>query len=164
MSEKIVDPIATRGRPKVKLEEMPRGRGLSIMLACYLIGAMGVIALALGGLKATGVLVQPRAEAVWLAYQKDALDQSYDQYVDDYNRKNAVSGTILMAVFTPVYLGLAVFLWYGSIAEAKKCPKGHVTYKTYSYCPECGNAVWAKDELSPDEWKKRYGEGGGPIT
>lgn len=157
MTQDLVDPKAAEKRPRVKLEEFPRGRGISIALVCFLIGAMGVVALALGGLRATGVLEKPRTEAVWLAYQKDTLDQSYDQYVDDYNRDNTYSGTLLMAVFAPVALGLAVWMWVGSVAEATKCLKGHVTYKAYSYCPECGSAVYSKDELSPDEWKKRYG-------
>ena len=163
MTQDLVDPKAAEKRPRVKLEEMPRGRGFSIALVCFIIGLMGVCALVLGGVKATGVLEKPNTEAVWLAHQKDTLDVTYDQYVKDYNRDATVAGTLLMAVYAPVALGLAVFLWHSSIAEATKCLKGHVTYKTYSYCPDCGSAVYSKDELSPDEWKKRYGGDAKPV-
>ena len=161
----LVDPKTsiTQKRPRVKLEEMPHGRGFSIALACFLIGVMGLAALALGAMKATGVLDRKDSEAVWLARQQDTLEQNYDEYVKDRDRDNAVSGTFLMALVAPVAIGMAGFLWYGSVSEATKCLKGHVTYKAYSYCPQCGSAVYSKNELPPDEWEKRYGGDAKPV-
>lgn len=144
-------------RPRVRLSELPRGRGEAIWWVCFLMAMLGLFCLIGGGLKATGVLEKPMTENVWLAQQQDVLDQTYDEYIDHFQREDAVTGTLLMAVGTPLLGLLVVFLYFGSVMELTKCQKGHVTYKVYSFCPECGEKVYKKEELPPAEWEKRYG-------
>lgn len=144
-------------RPRVRLDELPKGRGWAIGFMCLVIGLMGVFALVAGGLKATGNLEKPDTEAVWLAHQSDILDQTYNEYVHEVEEQNALAGTLMMVIFAPAAIVVAGALAWGTVSEVTKCQKGHVTYKSHSYCPECGEKVYTQNELPPEEWAKRYG-------
>ncbi len=161
-----VDPesgVVPERRPRVKLEELPRGQGWLVGFVCGVLVFVGLGALILGGAEAVGYTTEPVSQAVWSAQQQDAvsdiIDQSYDEYVAEFDHENAVGGTIIMAIGAPLAFFLAALLWYTSVGEVTKCPKGHVVAKSHSYCSQCASPVYSKNELSPDDWNKRYGAG-----
>lgn len=157
MVQDTVDPKTTTvERPKVKLEEIGQGRGYAMGFLALVLVFIGLVALLFGGLEATHVVDKPDTQAVWTARQVDTMSQSYDQYVDEHNRFNEIGGVVFMGVFCPLALIAAYSLCVSMVNEMTKCPRGHVIYKAHSYCPRCGEVVYSKDELSPQEWQKRY--------
>jgi hypothetical protein len=142
-------------RPRVKLEEMRQGQGYVVAVCVMIIVVLGLFAAGVGGLQVLGKLHEPDSPNVYAARQQDFLAESYQEYVDEYDETQDQSGVVLI-ICAPLLCALAAMLYYGAVAEVTKCPKGHVIRKEHSYCPVCAAAIYTKEELSPDEWRKRY--------
>jgi len=146
-------------RPKVKLEEIGQGQGTLMAVMVMLMALMGVAAIALGAVKVLGSGQETDSQMVWQARQQEQAAQTYERYVAEQDDEADQSGLLLLVSGPFLIVAGAMFYW-ASTSEYTKCPAGHVTRKSHSYCHECGGKVYLQDELSPDEWRKRYGDSG----
>lgn len=145
-------------RPKIKLEELKHGQGYIVMFMAAIIVALGVLSFGLGASRLLGVGDKPDTELVWQAKHLELMAQDYQGYLEEESETRYEASVGLM-IFLPICCVLAYFLVYTAVSPKIKCPSGHVTWKPYSFCPDCGKKIYDSSELSPDEWQKRYPDG-----
>lgn len=148
-------------RPRLSMSDLPSGQqmGLCIMVALVVFLALASGALGVMKIMGTDVFHIVDSQAVWEAKQQENAAQTYDEYVDDIEKDNNQSGVLLLVV-CPMLILVGVVLYLAATSEYTKCPQGHATRKEHLYCPQCGGNVYLQRELSPDDWRARYGSSG----
>ena len=139
---------------RVKLTELPNGRGHAAIGLFVIMGLIGLAVICAGILRVGGSMGVPMTQAEWEVVHQE---RTYGAYVDAVDAANDAS--VLMALVTPIGLGILGWLFYRSLVQdVVKCPNGHVEPKKASYCSQCAQRLYTQNELSPDEWNKKYGE------
>jgi hypothetical protein len=142
----------------VSLSEIPNGRTIKVMT--IVLALIGLVAVLVGTIIIKGIWNDSKSEAEWNAYQSEH-QVTYQDYLKKNDHANNLLGIVLIAEGI-VLVYLAALTLASGKRSYQKCLNGHVTHKDndkkfpMNYCHICGVKLYTQDELSSDEWKKRY--------
>lgn len=147
---------------KVSFSETPQATVLScvFVLMCLVL----IVTIAFSALRVSGVIDNgAKSYTEWQQTKQEIAAQTYDEYLDKVEHQNNIADATLL-IIAP--LAAVFFTWFLLVyfpSTLQKCPRGHVigkgdSFAVASYCRVCGVKLYGQHELSPDEWKKRYGD------
>ena len=118
-----------------------------------------LLAMTWGGFMVTGIIdSRPASLESW----QQTHDQTYEQYVATVEQDQRQVGAIIMGGVPTIFMLEVLGLRYFMLRRWIRCSKGHLTKgrsdMPISFCVQCGIPLYAQNELSPDEWKRRYEE------
>jgi hypothetical protein len=143
---------------KVSFSELPDSntfRGiLAILGICILTGMI------LSLFQIAGVVDLSWNELSYSEWQTQH-SQTYQEYVAEQDQLDLTGNALFLVIFPLAWLLFFFFVYFYTPTTWQKCPRGHVVGKgnkadTVNYCRVCGVKLYSQQELSPEEWKKRY--------